>query len=110
LTGSNAGATRLRAGLSGAARRVHRHRQRTGAATRHRRAAGPAPRVVIDGYTLANLVVSATLNATQIPLLPKAIHAIATGNPVPATQIYLTALAPQGFIGCGPFPIRAAAN
>jgi pimeloyl-ACP methyl ester carboxylesterase len=58
-------------------------------------------RVVIDGYTLANLVVSATLNSVQIPLLPKAIHAIATGDPVPAARIYLTAIAPEGFVGYG---------
>ena len=58
-------------------------------------------RVVIDGYTLANLVVSSTLNTPLIPRVPKAIHAIATGDPAPAASLVLTSLAPRGVVGYG---------
>lgn len=42
----------------------------------------PPRRVIVDGYQLANMVISATLNTSAIPGLPKAIHAFAT-NDVP---------------------------
>jgi pimeloyl-ACP methyl ester carboxylesterase len=61
----------------------------------------PPRRVVIDGYTLANLVVSATLNTPLIPSLPKVIHAIATGDPAPAAALLLGSLSPPDLVGYG---------
>lgn len=40
----------------------------------------PPRRLVVDGYSMANLVVSSTLNTGVIPGLPKAIHALATDD------------------------------
>lgn len=40
----------------------------------------PAQRVVIDGYTMANLVAATTLNTSKIPALPQIIHALAIGD------------------------------
>jgi pimeloyl-ACP methyl ester carboxylesterase len=58
-------------------------------------------RVVIDGYTLANLVVSSTLNTPLIPRLPKAIHAIAGGDAGPAASLVLASVTPPGVVGYG---------
>jgi pimeloyl-ACP methyl ester carboxylesterase len=58
-------------------------------------------RVVIDGYALANLVVSSTLNTPLISRLPKAIHAIAAGDAGPAASLVLTSVAPPGVVGYG---------
>lgn len=61
----------------------------------------PSRRVVIDGYTLTNLVVSATLDNRLIPDLPRAIHAIATGDAAPAAELVLASITPPGLIGYG---------
>jgi pimeloyl-ACP methyl ester carboxylesterase len=37
-------------------------------------------RLVIDGYSIANVVITTTLNTARIPGLPKAIHALATDD------------------------------
>jgi pimeloyl-ACP methyl ester carboxylesterase len=65
------------------------------------RAGTPPRRVVIDGYTLANLVASATLNTPLIPALPKVIHAIATGDPAPAAGILAATISPGDIVGYG---------
>lgn len=64
-------------------------------------AGSPQRRVVIDGYALANLVVSSTLNTRLIPALPKAIHAIATGDPAPAAGLLAAAISPRNIVGYG---------
>ena len=43
-------------------------------------AGAPPQRVVIDGYTMANLVAATTLNTSKIPALPRVIHALAIGD------------------------------
>ena len=64
--------------------------------------AGAPPRqVVIDGYGLANLVISSTLNKTLIPALPKAIHAIANGDAVPAAGMLAAAVNLPDLVGYG---------
>ena len=61
----------------------------------------PSRRVVIDGYTLANLVLRASLVAGSYETLPQTIHAIATGDGTAATRIVLTLVQPEGVIGHG---------
>lgn len=61
----------------------------------------PSRRVVIDGYGLANLVISSTLNKALIPALPKAIHAIANGDAVPAAGMLAAAVNLPDLVGYG---------
>jgi pimeloyl-ACP methyl ester carboxylesterase len=62
---------------------------------------GPARTVVIDGYTLANLVVALSLTPGQYPGVPKLIHAAATGNGRPAAEALLSTFSPPGLTAFG---------
>jgi pimeloyl-ACP methyl ester carboxylesterase len=61
----------------------------------------PSRRVVIDGYTLANLVIQASLAPGSHEMLPQTIHAIATGDGTAAARALLAGIAPPGLIGYG---------
>ncbi|MGH3584369.1 MAG: hypothetical protein ACRDUB_22460, partial [Mycobacterium sp.] len=56
---------------------------------------------IADLRTALGLVVSATLNTSLIPSLPKVIHAIATGDPAPAAALLLGSLSPPDLVGYG---------
>jgi pimeloyl-ACP methyl ester carboxylesterase len=66
-------------------------------------AGAPPQRVVIDGYTMANLVAATTLNTSRIPALPQAIHALAIGDhaTLVAGLLAPTDGAPTGVVGYG---------
>jgi pimeloyl-ACP methyl ester carboxylesterase len=57
--------------------------------------------VVIDGYTLANLVLSASLTRGSYATLPQTISAIAKGDGTAAAKAVLAAIPPTGLIGYG---------
>jgi pimeloyl-ACP methyl ester carboxylesterase len=61
----------------------------------------PPRRVVIDGYTLANLVVVASLTPGRYAALPQTIHAIATGDGAAAAQTVAAGIPPNGLTGYG---------
>ena len=61
----------------------------------------PARRVVIDGYTLANLVLSASLTRGSYAALPQTISAIAKGDGTAAAKAVLAGIPPTGLIGYG---------
>ena len=61
----------------------------------------PARRVVIDGYTLANLVLSASLTRGSYAALPQTISAIAKGDGTAAAKAVLAGIPPSGLIGYG---------
>lgn len=63
----------------------------------------PATQVVIDGYTLANLVVVLSLSAGTYAGLPKMIHDIATGNGTSAAGALITDVmaTPPGVVSYG---------
>jgi pimeloyl-ACP methyl ester carboxylesterase len=61
----------------------------------------PARRVVIDGYTLANLVLSASLTRGSYAALPQTISAIAKGDGTAAAKAMLAGIPPTGLIGYG---------
>jgi pimeloyl-ACP methyl ester carboxylesterase len=62
----------------------------------------PGRRFVIDGYTMVNLVVSATLNTRQIPALPRTIHALATGDHATlAAGLLASTVTTPGLVGYG---------
>jgi len=61
----------------------------------------PARRVVIDGYTLANLVVVASLTPGTYAALPQTISAIAKGDGTAAANAVLTGIPPAGLTGYG---------
>ncbi|TQF69287.1 alpha/beta hydrolase [Rhodococcus spelaei] len=64
--------------------------------------AGQPPRhVVIDGYTLANLVVALSLSPGTYADLPATIHAIAGGDGTAAATALLGTLTPPGLVGYG---------
>jgi pimeloyl-ACP methyl ester carboxylesterase len=60
-----------------------------------------ARRVVIDGYTLANLVVMASLTPGSYAALPQTISAIAKGDGTAAAKAVVAAIPPMGLIGYG---------
>lgn len=57
--------------------------------------------VVIDGYTLANLVVVASLVPGKIAALPSLIHDLATGDGTEAAMAVLANVPPKGLTGYG---------
>lgn len=57
-------------------------------------------RVVIDGYTLANMVVQASLSA-KFATLPKTIHSIAQGDGAAAAADVVGGLTPPGIVAYG---------
>ncbi|RZL80970.1 MAG: alpha/beta hydrolase [Rhodococcus sp. (in: high G+C Gram-positive bacteria)] len=61
----------------------------------------PSGRVVIDGYTLANLVIQMSLAAGTLAGLPALIHAIAGGEGDPAATALAGTITPPGLIGYG---------
>ena len=61
----------------------------------------PARRVVIDGYTLANLVLSASLTRGSYAALPQTISATAKGDGTAAAKAVLAGIPPTGLIGYG---------
>jgi pimeloyl-ACP methyl ester carboxylesterase len=61
----------------------------------------PARRVVIDGYTLANLVVVASLTRGSYAALPQTISAIAKGDGTAAAKAVLAGIPPTGLTGYG---------
>jgi pimeloyl-ACP methyl ester carboxylesterase len=61
----------------------------------------PARRVVIDGYTLANLVVVASLARGSYAALPQTIAAIAKGDGTAAATAVLAGIPPTGLTGYG---------
>ncbi|MFK0256206.1 alpha/beta fold hydrolase [Streptomyces sp. NPDC090445] len=63
----------------------------------------PAATVVIDGYQLANMVVVSALPPWALTTLPAAVHALATGNGLPAAKTILAGLSPPDFVGWGLF-------
>ncbi|MBJ8348152.1 alpha/beta fold hydrolase [Antrihabitans sp. YC2-6] len=63
---------------------------------------GQSPRtVVLDGYTFANLVVLLSLSPGNFAGLPGMIHALATGDGVPAATALLTTFAPKNVVAYG---------
>ncbi|MFC9790446.1 alpha/beta hydrolase [Rhodococcus sp. NPDC127528] len=61
----------------------------------------PSHHVVIDGYTLANLVVALSLSPGTYADLPATIHAIAGGDGTAAATVLLGSLTPPGLVGYG---------
>jgi pimeloyl-ACP methyl ester carboxylesterase len=61
----------------------------------------PPRRVVIDGYTLANLVVLASLSRGSYAALPQTISAIAKGDGTAAAKTVLTGIPQNGLTGYG---------
>jgi pimeloyl-ACP methyl ester carboxylesterase len=61
----------------------------------------PARRVVLDGYTLANLVVVASLSRGSYAALPQTIAAIAKGDGTAAAKAVLAGIPPAGLTGYG---------
>ena len=61
----------------------------------------PARRVVIDGYTLANLVVVASLSRGSYAALPQTNSAIAKGDGTAAAEAVLAGIPMAGLIGYG---------
>ena len=63
----------------------------------------PPQRLVIDGYTMANLVAATTLNTSRIPALPQVIHALAIGDHATLVADLLAPSegAPAGVVGYG---------
>ncbi len=61
----------------------------------------PGGRVVIDGYTLANLVIQMSLAAGTFAGLPALIHAMAGGDGVPAATALAGTITPPSLIGYG---------
>ena len=61
----------------------------------------PARRVVIDGYTLANLVVVASLSRDSYAALPQTISAIAKGDGTAAAKAVLAGIPMTGLNGYG---------
>ena len=59
----------------------------------------PARRVVIDGYTLANLVVVASLSRGSYAALPQTISAIANGDGTAAAKAVLAGIPMTGLTG-----------
>ena len=64
-------------------------------------ATGQPTTVVIDGYTLANLVVVASLVPGSIAKLPAMIHDLATGSGTQAAEAVLGGRPPSGLTGYG---------
>ena len=64
-------------------------------------AGGPVRRVVIDGYTLANLVVQESLRPGTYAGLPALIHSAAQGDGGPAARELVNSLSPPGIVGYG---------
>jgi pimeloyl-ACP methyl ester carboxylesterase len=63
---------------------------------------GKAPRrVVIDGYTFANMVVQSSLAPGKFAALPRTIHSVATGDGKAAATEIVNGLTPPGIIGYG---------
>ncbi|MFC9834451.1 alpha/beta fold hydrolase [Rhodococcus sp. NPDC127530] len=58
-------------------------------------------RVVLDGYTFANLVIQQSLAPGNYAGLPALIHSTATGDGVPAATALLGTVTPPGLIGYG---------
>ena len=63
--------------------------------------AAPGGRVVIDGYTFANLVVVQSLSPGNYPGLPALIHGVATGDGRAAAEALVKGVPPPGIIGYG---------
>jgi pimeloyl-ACP methyl ester carboxylesterase len=61
----------------------------------------PARRVVIDGYTLANLLVVASLSRGSYAALPQTIDAIAKGDGTAAAKAVLAGIPMTGLTGYG---------
>jgi len=61
----------------------------------------PPRRVVIDGYTLANVVVQASLAPGKFAALPKTIHSIASGDGAAAAADVVGGLTPPGIVAYG---------
>jgi pimeloyl-ACP methyl ester carboxylesterase len=64
-------------------------------------AGNPARHVVIDGYTLANLVAFFSLIPGSYPGLPALIHHVASGDGTDAAKALLGTLAPPGLTSYG---------
>jgi pimeloyl-ACP methyl ester carboxylesterase len=61
----------------------------------------PGGRVVIDGYTFANLVVVQSLSPGNYAGLPALIHGVATGDGQAAAEALVAGLPPPGLTGYG---------
>ncbi|WP_214321813.1 alpha/beta fold hydrolase [Nonomuraea sediminis] len=64
---------------------------------------GEAGALVFDGYQLANMVVVAALPPWALTTVPAAVHALASGNGLPAAKTVLAGQSPPGFVGWGLF-------
>jgi pimeloyl-ACP methyl ester carboxylesterase len=62
---------------------------------------GTSTRVVIDGFTFANLVAVASLSPGNYAGLPFLIHEVATGDGRAAAEAIVTGVTPPGLVGYG---------